>query len=444
MVKFRKGFYADVRVEDRFSTNVQFLNNQLRECKETKVKKAFLRVYDGKMWFYASTSDLEHLQEELDKLYDNATPNKDIDENPIVKLFEVNKDRLVRFDKNCVKGVKLGEKLEMLKGAMGKIKSKYQKILTAMYVDRYSMYEFWSSKGADIKYDYQSSLTRFSLSLVDGDKNFDHSLQNVKMDYQAVVNAKVDYDMFVKEGEDFLLNAKPCEAGTFPIIMSPEVAGVFAHESFGHKSEADFMVGDEKAKKEWAIGKKVGSEVLSIYDTGSLDGTGYVPYDDEGTKCKKTYLIKDGILSGRLHSATTAAQLGEGLTGNARALNGDFEPIVRMTCTMIGAKGNLSFDDLVAKIKHGYYIKGYKHGSGMSTFTIAPTLAYEIVDGKLGAPVKISVITGNVFETLGLIDGVTKEEIVISSGGGCGKMEQGPLNVSDGGPYVSVSKMTVQ
>ena len=40
------------------------------------------------------------------------------------------------------------------------------------------------------------------------------------------------------------------ETGDFPVILSPEAAGVFAHESFGHKSEADFMLGDESMKKE--------------------------------------------------------------------------------------------------------------------------------------------------------------------------------------------------
>lgn len=46
----------------------------------------------------------------------------------------------------------------------------------------------------------------------------------------------------------------------------------------------------------------------------------------------------------------------------------------------------------------------------MSTFTIAPNIAYEIVDGKVAGPVKIAVITGNVFETLGLIDGVANDK----------------------------------
>ena len=204
------------------------------------------------------------------------------------------------------------------------------------------------------------------------------------------------------------------------------------------------MLGDETMKREWTLGKKVGADMLSIYDSGAEDGSGYVPFDDEGTRTQKTYLIKNGVLAGRLHSAETAADLGEDPTGNARAINCEFEPIVRMTSTVIEA-GNTPVDELFARVKHGYFIKSYKHGSGMSTFTIAPNRAYEIIDGKIGDPVKIAVISGNVFETLNLIDGLSdKAEISTSIFGGCGKNEQFPLNVSFGGPYVSVSKMNVQ
>ena len=118
------------------------------------------------------------------------------------------------------------------------------------------------------------------------------------------------------ELENFLLNARPVQAGVFPVILSPTAAGVFAHESFGHKSESDFMLGDENMKKEWTLGKKVGADILSIYDSGEEEGSGYVPFDDEGTRTQKTYLIKNGVLTGRLHSAATAADLEEEVTGN--------------------------------------------------------------------------------------------------------------------------------
>ena len=115
-----------------------------------------------------------------------------------------------------------------------------------------------------------------------------------------------------------------------------------------------------------------------------------------------------------------------------------------MTTTYIEG-GDLDFDQLIAPIKKGYFIKTIRHGSGLSTFTIAPSLAYEITDGKLGHPVQISVITGSVFETLGLINGLTKDvELLSFVTGGCGKMEQYGLPVGFGGPYVRVSSMNVQ
>lgn len=48
--------------------------------------------------------------------------------------------------------------------------------------------------------------------------------------------------------------------------------------------ESDFMIGDEKMMEEWRIGTKVGSSILNIIESGNIEGSAYVPYDDEGTK----------------------------------------------------------------------------------------------------------------------------------------------------------------
>ena len=443
MLKFKEGFYADVRVETVFTTSIKYRDGALEESKNTTVKKAFLRVFDGEMWYYSSTYKLNDLQGELDKLYANATPNTGIANNETVKRFEVNKAEIKKFTKNCVKDISIAEKGKMLTDKFPLFKSEHLKMFVAIYADKHSEIEFYSSKGAEVKYDFQLCGVRFNASFADGENNFTSSLSKSDNCISKIAISDREVTDFVKESEKFLY-AKPVTAGEYPVILSPVTAGVFAHESFGHKSEADFMIGDETMRKEWAIGKKVGSDILSIYDSGLEDGSGYRPYDDEGTKAKKTYLIKNGVLSGRLHSAATATDLNEDVTGNARAISCDFEPIVRMTSTIIEA-GSLTEKQLFAGVKHGYYIKDYKHGSGMSTFTIAPNFAYEIVDGKIGDPVKIAVITGNVFETLNLIDGLSdKAEIISSAFGGCGKMEQFPLSVSFGGPYVRISKMNVQ
>lgn len=444
MYKFNPKFYADVRIEDRFTTAIVYKNGALDSCRVRNEKRAFIRVYDGQIWLYASTSDTNKIQSELDNLYAQATPCDDIANHPIVKRYQVNVATEYKFEDRNVRNVSVEDKKELCKRILPHVKSQFLAMSPIGYQDRNSRYEFYSSKGADIKYDYQMcGILAVGVLAAPGD--FVQAVyQLAKPYFDEIKGFEADIEKKMADADNFVQNAKPCKKGKYPVILSPMAAGMFAHESFGHKSEADFMLGDEQMAKEWVLGKKVGSEILSIVDTGADFGSGYVPFDDEGTRCTKTYLIKDGILCGRLHSATTAAALDEELTGNARAIDCKFEPIVRMTNTYI-EPGNSTFDELVAGIDEGYFIDTVSHGSGGSTFTIAPSIAYEIKNGKLGGPVKISVVTGDVFETLMKIDGLS-DETVFEDGvfGGCGKMEQFPLHVLDGGPFVRVKEMNVQ
>lgn len=444
MYKFNPSFYADVRIEDRETTAIAFKNGVLDTCRTRNEKRAFIRVFDGKMWLYTSTSEVDNVQSELDKLYLQATPNPDIASNPIIKRYEVNVANEMKFVQRSARNVSKDQKIALLKEIQPHVKSRFLVMSQVAYQDRNSNYEFYSSKGADIKYDYQMCGI-LALGVLAAQNDFVQAFyQQASPFFDEIKGFEDKIEKRLADADNFVVNAKPCKKGKFPVILSPMAAGMFAHESFGHKSEADFMLGDETMAKEWVLGKKVGSDILSIVDSGTEFGSGYVPFDDEGTRAGKTYLIKNGILCGRLHSATTAAALDEELTGNARAIDCKFEPIVRMTNTYI-EPGTSTFDELVAGIEDGYFIDTVSHGSGGSTFTIAPSTAYEIKNGKIGAPVKISVVTGDVFETLNHIDGLS-DELIFEEGvfGGCGKMEQFPLHVLDGGPYVRVSQMNVQ
>ena len=445
MIRFRDGFYADIRIEDRSSTAISYKAGLLEEMKTRLERRAFLRVYDGALWYYASVTDVDHLQKTLDGLYAAAKENPNILEDPVVRRFERNVDERFLFGGCSVRDVPLQEKQELLLSYLPLLsEDECVKMAEGMYLDRNSQFRFLSSLGADLRFDYQTCGVAFRCSMAEGEKKYSGHWQKGGTRFDELRGLEDEIRAAVAEQAAFLRESVPAETGKFPVVLSPEAAGVFAHESFGHKSESDFMLSDESMKDEWQLGKAVGSSILSIADCGEVPGAGYVPYDDEGSRARRNYLIRGGVLAGRLHSAQTAAALDEGLTGNARAMDCGYEPIVRMTTTYIEG-GELDFDGLIAPIEKGYFIKTIRHGSGMSTFTLAPSLAYEIVNGKLGRPVQISVLTGNVFETLGLIDGLTKEvEFLCFVTGGCGKMEQWPLPVGFGGPYVRVSSMNVQ
>ena len=177
MLKFRSDFYADVRQEDRYASSVQFIGPNLTECRESTIVKAFIRVYDGKMWYYCSTDDTADIQSELDRLYACAQPNKDILSDPIVKKFEVNKDRLIKYEDKCVKNVPLEKKREFIEKRKSYVEDdEYLKMVSASYSDRYSVYKFSSSLGADIEYDTQYAQGAVALSLAYGKETFDNAL----------------------------------------------------------------------------------------------------------------------------------------------------------------------------------------------------------------------------------------------------------------------------
>lgn len=445
MYQFPEGFYTDVREETVHATTITIENGVLKENKTKKEQGVIIRLYDGRRWYISSTTEPDKVQQEIDSLAGMAVFCPNIEDDPVVKKYEVNQEVQLRYKDCDVSLVPNAWKLAVAEQYADCLKA-CEKIprWKVYYVDNHTRKHIVSSKGCDVTFDTQNCCVAPRYVLMKDEKPFYGRKDIYRMKFEELKGHEKELEELIREDLAYNENAVPVEPGEYTCIFSPAVTGVFAHESFGHKSEADFMVGDENMKREWAIGTRVGAELLNIVDTGMEEGSGYVPFDDEGTRAKKTYLIRDGILSGRLHSAMTAAALKEELTGNARAVSFQFEPIVRMTATYV-EPGKSTKEELIAGVEKGIYISDYNHGSGMSTFTIAPNKAYMIRDGQLAEPVKISVITGNVMHTLHEIDGLSAEfELCSFALGGCGKMEQFPLRVGMGGPYMRVNHLTVQ
>lgn len=446
MIKFPKNFYSDVRIEYNYNSKIRIRMGRLEEIKESTIIGAFIRLFDGNKWYYTSTTDLKSIDKELANLASFGTPNPDINNHPIVLKFQKNTGNHCRFEKNNVKNISMQDKLNLTKEYC-KIVEKDPEIKswTTYYFDSNIVKEFSSSIGCNIKFDTQYAGIILPFRFGSGSNCFNEQTKEASIYFENLKDKINHSKLFIEKVRNFYKNAQTIPSGEYTVVLSPNVAGGFAHESFGHKSEADNMLGDEKKVKEWKIGKRVGSEKLSIYDDGNIVGSGYTPFDDEGNKACKTPLIEKGILKGRLHNAETAAELNEEITGNARAIDFDNIPIVRMTSTYIEKDPNMTKEELIQGVKYGIFIDSFKYGTGSSTFTLAPSMAYLIEDGKITKPVKISVITGNVMKTLNEIDAVSNEiEFDDSVGGGCGKNGQFGLQVGIGGPYIRIKKINVQ
>ncbi|MBT5319266.1 MAG: TldD/PmbA family protein, partial [Chloroflexi bacterium] len=180
-----------------------------------------------------------------------------------------------------------------------------------------------------------------------------------------------------------------------------------------------------------------------IVDGGAIPGLrGSMSYDDEGTPTKRSDLIRDGVLVGRLHSRETAAKMGEAPSGNARAISYNHPPIVRMTNTII-EPGEASLEDLLEGVDDGIYVRNWYGGmTSMEMFTFSSGEAYQIRNGRIEEMVRPVMLSGNVFKTLNDIDGIGND-LGMNQGGGCGKAGQSPLPVSNGSPHIRIQNCLV-
>ncbi len=241
----------------------------------------------------------------------------------------------------------------------------------------------------------------------------------------------------VKEAE-MLLESGKIEPGEYDVICSPDVAGVIAHEAFGHGVEMDMFV-KGRAKAVEYLGKSVASKIVVMHDgaAAAKQVASYL-FDDEGTFGTDMVIIDHGTLKTGISDLLSAMKLGTKPTGNGRRESFERKAYSRMTNTFF-ASGKDTVDDMISSIKYGYLLE--KMSSGMEdpkNWGIQCMILYgrEVKDGKLtGKIVSPIVMTGYVPDLLKSISMVSGN-IELSGTGACGKGHKEFVKVSSGGPYI--------
>ena len=249
---------------------------------------------------------------------------------------------------------------------------------------------------------------------------------------------------FVKESLDIatkLLSAKSAKGGSFPVIVDQKLGGVFAHEAIGHGCEADIVLAGGSVLKD-KLNTKIGNDCINIIDDGSLQTNGWTPFDDDFVLGKKTFLVKNGILSGYLHNLETASLMKMEPTGNGRSQSLMHSVIPRMTTTYIGA-GDSNFNEMLKGIKEGYYLKesfGGQVDTIKGEFLFNSMYGYYIKNGEVSNMIKSTAMIGNILQTLHEISLIGKD--LEFSGGTCGKDNQ-LAPVGDGSPHFKINNVKV-
>ena len=440
--------YTEIRVERTWSTAVTFRGRRLESATASEDQGGFVRaLYAGGGWGVASFTSLDRLEAMVARA---GELSRAVPVDPPIRLADVpphQADALLDLDGD-VRGVPIAEKKRLLEAYNGVMLGVSDRIVDTLAVYRDEVSEYWyvNSQGTRL-HDLRPEVTLSGTAVARRDGTIEKGLESIglRRGWKSVQDKAAGFRE-VAERAVQLLDAPMVQGGTYPVILDPELAGVFIHEAFGHLSEADFVYENPQAREMMTLGRRFGKPVLNVGDNGAASGLrGTLPFDDEGTPTQDTTLIKDGILVGRLHSRETAAAMGERPTGNARAISFRHPPIVRMTNTYIaGATGGASFEDLIGDVKLGVYACGAFGGQTMlENFSFTAAYGRMIRDGRVAELVKDVVLAGNLFQTLDRIDHIAADFRWNQMGGGCGKAGQYPLPVTEGAPHVRIEEALV-
>jgi len=236
------------------------------------------------------------------------------------------------------------------------------------------------------------------------------------------------------------------------IVLGPEVVGLIVHESCGHPSEADRILGREAAQagksfiKPDMIGTKIGNEYATVIDDPTIPGSyGFYLYDDEGVPARARYLYKEGLINEFLHNRWTAKILGVESNASARAMDYNSEPIIRMANTYL-KPGDYTFEELIEDIKLGVYIKNYMEWNIDDTRWSQRYVgleSYIIRNGELCEPVRNPILEITTKSFYSNIDAVDRNLEFVAGTCGKGEPAQG-MPVWFGGPNVKLKNIPLR
>lgn len=440
--------YADIRFDDERKTQITLNSGNVEQMATFSPRGGHVRVYVNGGKAIASFSRIEDARDAATQTAAAAR----IAAVHCTKSIELADAPVIQEDFPVVSAsdprkVSLAEKHDLL-AHYGEIAAGFPEILMTqfMYSDSFSRRTFVNTEGTAVSYDH---LISHILGIIVGRRG-----EAVRKGFFAV-GGSADYSRLLDREEhlqqaigelDELLGAQSVEAGIFPVVLDPYGAGIFIHEAFGHTSEADHALQYPMLQEALALGNEIASPILNVFDDPTLpDRGGSYPIDDEGVLARRTALITDGHVSGRLHSRETAAALDDPITGNCRASDAGFGPLIRMSNTVI-EPGPHSLDDMIGSIDNGLYIAGGAGGQGGIDFTFGARWARRIHNGKLGEMVADANLSGNLFTTLKGISMVGDSQTLFEYCD-CGKGSfdgvQMTSRICAGAPHIKIDAVTV-
>ncbi|MCR4432860.1 MAG: TldD/PmbA family protein [Caldiserica bacterium] len=407
--------YADIRIIKRERQEISLKSGNVEAISVSDDLGFGVRVLKNGAWGFASSRIIssQKIEEITSKAVEIAeasarVKDKDVELAPVEPV-------VAKIQANCQIDpftVPLEEKLQFLARVDDRLRSVKGVAVSKAFLAFFKEFKvFASTDGSFIEQEkIESGGGMEAIAVGEGDfqiRSFPNSMggNTAAYGYEFIPMLKLEENAErIAQEAVALLKAKPCPSGEMDIILDSSQLALQIHESCGHPTELDRVLGTEASYAGTSfmtpdlLGKlQYGSKYVNIYaDATAPGGLGSFAYDDEGAPAQCVDLVKEGLFVGYLTSRETAHALGIPNSACMRADGWGRMPIIRMTNISL-KPGDATLEEIIADTKKGLYLitnRSWSIDDKRLNFQFGTEMAYEIKNGKLGAIVKNATYTG--------------------------------------------------
>jgi len=248
---------------------------------------------------------------------------------------------------------------------------------------------------------------------------------------------------------------------TGPAILSGRASGVFFHEIFGHRIEAQRQKDENEGHTfRGKVGEVILPTFLSVYSdptltkVGPVELNGQYRFDDQGVAARRVTVVENGVLKNFLMSRTPVDGFPESNGHGRRAPY--FSVAARQSNLIVSSSKPVSETELKKmlidevnrlKLPYGLYFDDIQGGftnpmrMGQGGFTVIPTVVYRIYPDGREEMVRGVDLVGTPLTSFSKIAATGDKPAVFN--GTCGA-ESGGVPVSASSPALLVSQIEVQ
>ncbi|MFP4458071.1 MAG: TldD/PmbA family protein [Candidatus Zixiibacteriota bacterium] len=400
--------YADIRFRETLNERLYTMNDVLKAFHNSEDSGIGIRVLRNGRWGFAATpfTDKKNIDKAIKKAIDIAESTSDIDQKPII--LTPDRPQIAKFRTNIDKDpfqVPLSEKLDLLTSIYGET-SKVNKIkrTDAMLYFKKMHQIFLSTEGSDLENEFYISAGGYQCTAVDNGDFQTRSYQDFPKSagwewiLQQPFHKKAPQ---IAEEAVQKLTAPKGPSGKMDLILLPSHLVLTIHESVGHPTELDRVLGWEAnmagisfATTDKLGNFKYGSELVNFVADNNLEGgLASWGFDDDGVPSKRWNIVKDGILVNYGTTRDTAHYIGQDESmGCSRADSYASQPINRIpNLSLMPGKNKLSLDDLIADTEEAIIIDGrgsFSIDQRRYNFQFGGDFFQKIENGKIVGPLR--------------------------------------------------------